>query len=104
MPKLYVTEFARVGLDGGGRLAQSAEDPGIDQAPITISGVSAQSVALAAGTALVRLHTDSTCSIAAGANPVATTSNRRMQANSTEWFAVDRASPASKKFAVISNS
>ncbi len=99
MAKLYVTEF--VGADEKTNvLVPVPKTAGLtQQTPVTISGTSAQSAAFAAGTSLIRVHTDAICSIAFGDNPTATTNNLRMSADQTEYFAVVPGS----KIAVISN-
>jgi hypothetical protein len=103
MATLYITEYARQSIDASARVVYLAEEGAIAEQTVAIGGASAQSVALNANTSIVRLHTDAICSVAFGANPTATTANRRMSANTTEYFAVDRQSGAVKKFAVISN-
>ena len=99
MAKLYVTEF--VGADEKtNTLVPAAKTAGlVDQTPITITGTSAQSAAFGAGASLIRVHTDAICSIAFGTNPTATTSNLRLGAGQTEYFAV----VPGGKLAVIQN-
>lgn len=86
MAKLYITEFnktARVDMN----TTDYPEEPGTDQTPVTFT-TTTQSVAFAKGTKLVRIHTDSICSIAFGTDPTATTGSRRLIAGQTEYFAV----------------
>jgi hypothetical protein len=99
MAKVYVTEF--VGADEKTNVLVPAPKASgfVQQTPITLSGTSAQSAAFAAGTSLVRVHTDATCSVEFGSNPTATTNHLRMAADQTEYFAV----VPGTKIAVISN-
>lgn len=101
MATLYVTEFAAQGRDARGYVAPVALEPPVANQTVAISGVSAASNAFAANTGLVRIHTDTTCSIAFGTAPTATTSTRRLPANATEYFAVPVGQ--SYKVAVITN-
>jgi hypothetical protein len=81
MAKLYVTEFREANF---GSPDVSAI---VDQTPVTYS-TSTQSAAFNAATSLVRVHTDSICSISFGKNPTATTNTMRLAAGQTEYFAV----------------
>jgi hypothetical protein len=103
MSTLYITEYIGVGVvgrfAGAAGLVAMAEEPGTDQTPITISGTAAQSAAFASTTKFIRVHTDAICSILVGVNPTATTSNKRLAANQTEYFGV----PAGMKLSVIAN-
>ena len=81
MSSLYIAEF----VDGAGAL-QAAQMPPISEQKVTISGTSAQSAAF--GCKVIRVHTDVACHVAFGANPTATTSNMRLQADTTEYFGV----------------
>jgi hypothetical protein len=103
MAKLYITEYFKIGRDGNSLPIQSGLEDGsttVDQTPISFS-TSTQSAALNAKTVMVRVHTDSICSIAFGTNPTATTNNKRLAANTTEYFSVDPGK--SLKIAVITN-
>lgn len=88
--KLYVTEYVSVGVAqvGGGVAQVPQEPPLVDQTPVDYSGGHAESAAFNAATTLVRIHTDSICSVVFGKAPVATTGNARMAANQTEYRAV----------------
>jgi hypothetical protein len=91
MSLLYVTEFAEAGRYGGGVIPVARTGQWLENAnsPITISGASAASAKFGTYTNLVRLHTDTICSIyITTAGTAATTSNARMAANQTEYFAV----------------
>lgn len=85
MGVLYITEYQK--YSGSGTSFQAALEPEQASQKITYS-TTTQSVALGKNTYLVRLHTDSICSVLVGANPTATTTNKRLAANQTEYFAV----------------
>jgi hypothetical protein len=97
MAKLYVTEYTAPVANS----ISLAEPNNVDQTPVAIGSSSTQSSAFAGDTSMVRLHTDSICSIAFGTNPTATANNKRMAANATEYFAVPEGQ--SYKVAVITN-
>ena len=86
MATLYISEHVQMSTLEGNNGA-CVDEPGTDQAPIAIAGA-AQSAAFAAGTKYIRVHTDAICSILFGANPTATTANKRLAANQTEYFRV----------------
>lgn len=88
MAKLYITEYANLAHDGRGRQVAIGEEPGYDQVPVAIGAGSLQSAAFRRDTNFVRLHPDATCSIAFGSSPTATTSGRRLRADTTEYFGV----------------
>ena|SRR5687768_8186539 len=100
MAKLYITEFTGLG-DARGLSIEAALEPGYDQPPVDISGTSAQSETFKNGTRIIRVHTDIGCSITFGADPTATTDNRRLAIDATEYFAIGSAS--NLKLAVIQN-
>ena len=88
MAVLYITEFA----DAGMNFPTVATQPPLAEQKVTFT-TSTASAAFNAKTSLVRIHTDSICSIefvGAGALAVATTSTARMAANQTEYFIVPR--------------
>jgi len=95
MATLYISEYPGYELNN---LPVAIEPPLVEQT-VAISGGSAQSAAFNTSTRLVRIHTDSICSILFGSNPTATATNKRLAANATEYFVV---SPG-YKVAVISN-
>jgi hypothetical protein len=92
MAFLYITEYAELALTGGGRLGQIPQEPPLAEQTVAVTGTSAQSAALNAGTRLVRLHADSIIAVSIGANPTATVagtnSTKRMAANQTEYVGV----------------
>lgn len=104
MATLYIAEYSRLsGLPN--TLAQMPQEPADREQTITISGSSTPSLAFAATTKAVRIHTDAVCSIKFGrggdsADPVATAANQRLAANQTEFKGVD----PNAKVAVITNS
>lgn len=102
MAKLYIREYSQVEVVGAepvNVVAQIAQEPGTDQTPVVIGGGSLQSVAFAASTRLVRIHTDAICSVLFGPNPTATVNSARLAADQTEYFGVN----PGDKVAVISN-
>lgn len=86
MATLYVTEYAAPAHIGG--LFPVAKEPEITTQAVAYTGTAAASSAFASNTTLVRIHTDSICSILFGTAPTATTSKKRMVAGQTEYFAV----------------
>ena len=103
MATLFLTEFVRQGRDGAGYLLQggAGENPAVANQVLAIGAGSVQSATLNAGTTLVRIHADSTCSVEISTNPTATATTRRIAANMTQYEAV----PANSGFrvAVIAN-
>lgn len=102
MATLYVAEYAILGAEQvSGSLPQAPHEPPIAEQIIAIGGASLQSNPFNAKTTLVRLNTDSVCSVLFGTNPTATTNNQRFAANQTEYKSV----PVGQSFmvAVISN-
>lgn len=96
MATLYIAEFERP----RNQWVNIGNAPPIAEQTITISGSStAVTNAFNAKTAMVRVETDSICSIAFGAAPTATTGNMRMNANDVEYFSV----MPNHKIAVITN-
>jgi hypothetical protein len=99
---LYIREYSTIacpGPDFNGM--QAGLEPGIDQSPLVFGGGVQLSAVFASTTRIVRLHTDSICSILFGIAPVATTANARMAANQTEFFGVQPG--ANLKVSVIVN-
>lgn len=93
MTKLYITEYSQMGqmLPNNAPYPAPLEPPIAEQTVVNTGG-STQAAAFNTATRLIRVHTDSICSIAIGSSaaggPVATTANRRLAANQTEYFAV----------------
>jgi hypothetical protein len=86
MGKLYITEHPYPTGYLGTALPIVTMPPIASQ--VVDYSTSTQSTALNTLTRVVAIHTDEVCSIAFGTNPTATTSSRRMGANSTEYFEV----------------
>lgn len=98
MTTLYIAEYERL-AQAPEMTPQVAAEPPLAEQTVAIGGGSVQSAAFAARTRYVRIHTDSICSIAFGANPTATATNKRMAADQTEYFGVT----PTQKVAVITN-
>lgn len=82
MAVLYITEHARQGRDYAGYVVQgSPEYPALAEQAIAIAAGSTQSAVLQPTTTIVEIVADAVCSIAVGANPTATATNRRIPAN-----------------------
>jgi len=96
MATLYVTEFtglANVASNFGAAQmgAQAPQEPEITSQTVAIGGGSASSNPFNAATTVVRLHCDAICSVTfAKGSATATTSNRRLAANQTEYFGVPK--------------
>ena len=100
MATMYVSEFNFIGGTGN-RPVQGVQTPPIAEQIVAIGGSSAAVTnAFNANTNSVRIAVDTTCSIAFGTAPVATTGNMRLAGNQTEYFTVIPGS----KVAVIANS
>lgn len=99
MSNLYISEYSDVGHLPG--LIPAAAEPAITDQLVNFAGASVQSNAFKNNTQVIRVHTDSICSIAFGANPTATTSNKRLVAGQTEYFTIG--SYSNFKIAVIAN-
>ena len=104
MATLYVAEFERP----RNQWVDIANAPAVVEQTVAIGGSSTAAANPFGGTnqtqfktAMIRVHTDSICSIKIGTGtPTATTSNMRMAANTTEYFSV----VPNMNIAVISNS
>jgi hypothetical protein len=101
MARLYISEYREMGAVQASKrdIAAPLEPAIVVQTPINITGASIQSEQFHEETRFVRLHTDATCSVRFGVNPVATTNDARMAAGSTEYFGV----VPGHRVAVISN-
>lgn len=98
MAVLYISEFQNM-AGVGSRWLNVAPMPPLAEQTLAIGGASAPSNAFGATTNVIRVTTDSVCSIAIGAAPAATVATMRLAANAVEYFAV---SPG-QKLAVIAN-
>lgn len=83
MSFLYLTEYGGTGT-GRGDVAQG---PSITTQKLAI-GVAVSSNPFNLNTHFIRVHVDAICSVAIGGNPTATTSNKRMAADQTEYWGV----------------
>lgn len=88
MATLYICEYQTAAWTTAGGLP-SAQEPPIAEQTVAIGGTSAPSVVFNVATRFVRIHTDVVCSIKFGAaTPTAAATNKRLAANSTEYFGV----------------
>lgn len=86
----YITEFAKFGRDLGGYGGPVGEQPPLAEQKLVNTGGSVASAAFNVKTRLVRVHTDSICSVLFGTGtPAAAVTNARMAANTTEYFMID---------------
>lgn len=101
MATLYITEFVAQGRDGAGYVAPAPLVPPVAEQTVAIGGTSTASSAFNARTAVVRILSDSICSIAWGTAPTATTTTARVPADVPMDFMV----PVGQSFkvAVITN-
>jgi hypothetical protein len=82
MAVVYIAELASIDLN-------VAREPPLAEQIVNIGAGSSQSLGFTAGTRVIRVHTDAIMSFAIGNNPTATTSTRRMAANTTEYYGAD---------------
>lgn len=99
---LYITEFNSQGYDQRGNLAPVAQVPAVAEQTVATVGISTQSAVFGASTAIVRLISDTTCSVTFGINPTATTGSMRLYANTPEYFMLQPGQ--GYKLAAIANS
>jgi len=93
MSILYVEEYQSIGSTPSNGPSQMGKEPSLASQTVAESASSTKSSAFQVGTTVVRIHTDAICSIQfgpAGSVTAATTSNRRLAANQTEYFEVPR--------------
>jgi hypothetical protein len=100
MAFIYITEhYAPSLLSNAGQIVPVVKMPPTAEQKVANDGVSTQSAAFNDRTTIIGIHSDSICSVAFGASPTATVANRRLAANSTEYFEVI----PGQKLAVILN-
>lgn len=88
MANLYIREYQGGAVFYGSFLG--AKEPALNDQVVAIGAGSNQSQPFGPATRVIRVNTDSACSfVIAKSNPVATTSNARMSAESTEYFGID---------------
>ena len=85
---LHITEYESVGFDIYNRSIPAPLEPPITDQAMSITGSSTQSSTLNTLTRICRLHTTANCYIQVGTNPTASSSTRRMVADSTEYIAI----------------
>lgn len=88
MAFIYITEHTHSRIVQG-QLVPVVSMPPLATQRVANAGATTQSSAFNAKTVLVAVHSDSICSVEFGLNPTATTSSRRLAANSTEYFQVE---------------
>lgn len=89
MATLYVTEYNALTFDNFGRVVAAPVNPPIaEQAVAIVNGSSVQSAPFTSQTLFVMLNCDVACSLAWGANPIATKSAQRMAQNETRFYGV----------------
>jgi hypothetical protein len=90
MSVCYIEEYPSIGMTSANGPSQMAKEPSLVSQTVAIGAV-APSNAFNVATTVVRIHVDAICSIKFGpAGTVATTSNKRLAANQTEYFEVPR--------------
>jgi len=99
MATLYIAESVGINADRNGFVPPIMQMPPLVEQTVTVSGSSTQSSAFGLNTTMVRVISDSVCSVAVGTNPTATTTTTRLAADSAEYFRV----AAGHKIAVIAN-
>lgn len=100
MAVLYISEYTDAPVYLGQTIPVGMEPAITDQTPLAV-GAETKSALFNAKTTFIRVHTDAICSIAFGMAPTATTSNKRLAANQTEYFGVPPG--GLYKLSVISN-
>ena len=87
MAFIYITEHTHLPINQGNNTPAPEMPPLVTQ-KVANDGATVQSAVFNAKTRVVGVHSDSICSIEFGTNPTATTSSRRLAANSTEYFSI----------------
>ena len=98
---LFITEFSTSGSNERGGLSPIAMPPSLVDQTVAIGAASVQSAFLNASCSMVRLTTDTNCSVKFGTNPTASATTMRMAAGSVEYFGVPVG--GTLKIAVIAN-
>ena len=93
MATLYISEYAQLGsapstAGANHTPAQAPLELPLAEYTVPITGSSTSSPQFNANTRAVRLHTDTICSVAFGTAPIASTTNKRLAQNQTEYFSV----------------
>jgi hypothetical protein len=111
MAFLYLSEYSEAAISRNGVNLPVGQEPSIDQTPIAIGDSAEQSEPFQPSTQFIRVEVDATCSIVIGPatgehpvyqSPLATINNKRLVADSAEYFGV----PPGKGYclSVIANS
>jgi len=88
MTTLYIAEFEAIYVRPASG-AMAGHCPPLAEQTLSNTGGSTASAAFTQQTHLIRVHTDSICSVRiGGTSPVATTVNMRLAAGQTEYFVV----------------
>jgi hypothetical protein len=104
MATLYIAEYRQLAsvpsaTNYAPQPVQAPQEPPLVEQTIAIAGSSTASAPFNGFTAMIRVNCDAICSVAIGVNPTATTTNKRLAANQTEFFGV----APGQQIAVISN-
>lgn len=91
MSKVYINEYARIGLTERGWV-QAPEEPAVATQVLDTSGGVQVSAAFNKETRFIRVHTDGIISFKFGAAPTAAITDARMGAGATEYFGVPQSS------------
>jgi hypothetical protein len=83
----YISGFTGI-LGGRGTNMQVAYGETEEQT-VTTSGSSVQSSVFNSATKIIRVHTDTACTIKINSNPTAAATSMRMAADQTEYFGVN---------------
>lgn len=98
--KLYVTEFRRVAGIGNAPTGVTLR-PLRTQVVDYSGGTAATAAAVGTDCEIVRVFTDTICSVEVGTAPTATTSSMPMAAESDWWFAVEGSEKGTIKVAAV---
>lgn len=88
MAKLYITQYNALAKEDWGPPVPTGQEPSLGDSTVPISGTTAQSEVLNPSTRFVMVHTDTLCHINFGKDPIATSGNRRLPADSTIFYGV----------------
>lgn len=86
---LDITEYTRLASDARGITIPTGQEPSRTVQQIDITGASESSDPVSDVTRFVRVHADTTCRIAFGKNPVATSASQRLPGGATEFYGID---------------
>ena len=100
MAVLYVSEYEDYGWSNKSVLRA----PAITSQVVTIGASTLSSISFQPQTRVVRVHTDTTCSVVFGTAPSATLSSPRMATGQTEYHALPSTTNTTLRVAVIANS